>query len=68
GGQPVTPAPEDEKRAEYPESTMWGIVPDQGLWLNHTDGVRIKNLRVIPATPDARPAIVATDSQNLIEE
>ena len=68
GGQPITTAPEDEKRAEYPESTMWGILPAQGFWLNHTDGVRIKNLRVIPATPDARPAIVATDSQNLIEE
>lgn len=68
GGQPETPAPTDEKAADYPESTMWGILPAQGFWLNHTDGVRISNLRVIPATPDARPAILATDSPNLIQE
>lgn len=68
GGQRETPAPTDEKVADYPESTMWGILPAQGFWLNHTDGVRISNLRVIPATPDARPAILATDSPNLIQE
>lgn len=68
GGQPETPVPTDEKAADYPESTMWGILPAQGFWLNHTDGVRISNLRVIPATPDARPAILATDSPNLIQE
>lgn len=68
GGQPETPAPTDEKVADYPESTMWGILPAQGFWLNHTDGVRISNLHVIPATPDARPAILATDSPNLIQE
>ena len=68
GGQPETPAPTDEKVADYPESTMWGILPAQGFWLNHTDGVRISNLRIIPATPDARPAILATDSPNLIQE
>ena len=68
GGQPETPVPTDEKAADYPESTMWGILPAQGFWLNHTDGVRISNLRVIPATPDARPAILATDSPKLIQE
>lgn len=68
GGQPETPAPTDEKVADYPESTMWGILPAQGFWLNHTDGVRISNLRIIPATPDDRPAILATDSPNLIQE
>ena len=68
GGQPETPAPTDEKAADYPESTMWGILPAQGFWLNHTDGVRISNLHVIPATPDARPAILATDSPNLIQD
>lgn len=68
GGQPETPAPTDEKVADYPESTMWGILPAQGFWLNHTEDVRISNLRVIPAVPDARPAILATDSPNLIQE
>lgn len=66
GGQEITPAPTDEKRADYPESTMWGILPAQGFWLNHTDGVTIKNLRVIPSAPDSRPAIVTSDSPNFL--
>ncbi|MDE6178877.1 MAG: glycoside hydrolase [Duncaniella sp.] len=68
GGQPVTAPPADEKRADYPESTMWGILPAQGFWLNHTEGVRIKNLRVEAASPDARPAVVASDSPGLVRE
>ncbi len=66
GGQGAVEAPTDEKEAEYPESTMWGILPAQGFWLNHTEGVRIENLCVIPASPDARPAVVSADSPGLV--
>ena len=62
GGQPVTPAPADEKRAEYPESTMWGILPAKGFWLNHTRNITFDNVRVETLAPDARETIVATDS------
>ena len=62
GGQGAVPSPADEKIKDYPESTMWGILPAQGFWLNHTKGVTISNLRVIPSAPDARPDIVADDS------
>lgn len=68
GGQDETAVPDDEKIADYPESTMWGILPAQGFWLNHTEGIRIKNLRVIPSAPDKRPNIVANDSPGFIEE
>lgn len=66
GGQPKTAAPTDEKRADYPESTMWGVLPAQGFWLNHTRDITFSNVRVIPATPDERPEIVADDSVNLV--
>lgn len=65
GGQPVTPAPSDEKRAEYPEATMWGILPAKGFWLNHTKDVRLNNIRVVTELPDAREIIVASDSEGL---
>lgn len=68
GGQPEVAAPVDEKTAEYPESTMWGILPAQGFWLNHTDGVTIENLRVVAESPDRRPEIVASDSENFIRK
>lgn len=66
GGQPVTPAPADEKRAEYPESTMWGILPAKGFWLNHTRNITFDNVRVETSAPDAREIIVATDSEGLV--
>ncbi|MDE5927423.1 MAG: glycoside hydrolase, partial [Duncaniella sp.] len=66
GGQGVTAAPTDEKRAEYPESTMWGILPAQGFWLNHTKGVTLRNIKVNALAPDARPVILATDSEQLV--
>ncbi len=66
GGQPVTAAPADEKIAEYPEATMWGILPAKGFWLNHTRNVTFRNVNVITDAPDERPLFVATDSPVLV--
>lgn len=68
GGQPLTPAPTDEKEAEYPESTMWGILPAQGFWLNHARDITFRNVRVIPASPDMRPVFLLNDCENIITE
>lgn len=66
GGQPVTPAPTDEKIKEYPESTMWGILPAQGFWLNHTKDIIFRNITIESTTPDARPSFVTDNSENII--
>lgn len=66
GGQPVTAAPADEKIAEYPEATMWGILPAKGFWLNHTRNVTFRNVNVITDAPDERPLFVTTDSPGLV--
>lgn len=68
GGQKAVEAPKDEKIAEYPESTMWGILPAQGFWLNHTRNITFDNVRVQAITPDARPVYVATDSEGLVTD
>lgn len=68
GGQPVTTAPADEKIAEYPEATMWGILPAKGFWLNHTRNVTFRNVNVITDAPDERPLFVATDSPALVTD
>lgn len=65
GGQKAVKAPADEKIADYPESTMWGILPAQGFWLNHTKGIRFSNLRVTANVSDGRPVIVSSDSPGL---
>lgn len=68
GGQPVTAAPADEKIAEYPEATMWGILPAKGFWLNHTRNVTFRNVNIITDAPDERPLFVATDSPALVTD
>ena len=68
GGQPVTPAPEDEKIKEYPESTMWGILPAQGFWLNHAKDIHFRNISVEAKSPDGRPIFKMEDSENIIIE
>lgn len=68
GGQPVTPSPTDEKVADYPESTMWGILPAQGFWLNHARDITFRNVKVIASSPDQRPVYVMNDCENIITE
>lgn len=66
GGQKVVAAPTDEKRAEYPESTMWGVLPATGFWLNHTRNITFENVTVETIAPDLRETFVANDSEGLI--
>ena len=66
GGQKKISAPTDEKVAEYPESTMWGVLPAKGFWLNHTKGIEFRNVRIETEEPDEREVFVATDSDGLI--
>jgi polygalacturonase len=65
GGQRTIAAPADEKRADYPEATMWGILPATGFWLNHTRDVTLENVTVETELPDERKPIVANDSEGL---
>ncbi len=66
GGQPETPIPTDEKEADYPESTMWGILPAQGFWVNHGKNITFRDVKVIPDTPDSRPIFLLNDCENII--
>ncbi|MDE6741767.1 MAG: hypothetical protein K2J58_05505, partial [Muribaculaceae bacterium] len=68
GGQTAIPTPTDEKELDYPESTMWGILPAQGFWLNHASDITFRNVRVIPSEPDARPIFLLNDCRNIITD
>ncbi len=68
GGQSITPAPSDEKIKDYPESTMWGILPAQGFWLNHTKDILMRNINIESISPDERPLFVTDDSENIVIE
>lgn len=63
GGQPETDAPIDEKLAEYPEATMWGILPAKGFWVNHARNVHFENVCVKTLNPDQRPLFFKEDCE-----
>jgi polygalacturonase len=50
-----------EKEADYPEPTMFGRTPCQGLFLRHARNVVVSNLEIAPLMEDRRPAFVLDD-------
>lgn len=51
---------------QYPESWMMGRLPAFGFYIRHADRVRLRNIEVIADKPDARPAIVCDDVNDVI--
>ena len=51
----------DEKAAEYPEATMWGLFPAKGFFVRHARGVHFDNVEVNTEQTDARPEFVKED-------
>jgi len=66
-GQPAwitRPIPENETR--YPENWNFGRLPAYGFYVRHADRVRLRNIEYIADKPDARPAIVTEDVEDII--
>lgn len=61
GGQEKIAVPADEKEAEYPEATMWGVLPAQGIFIRHARNVQMHNIEVRADKTDARDVIVCED-------
>jgi polygalacturonase len=51
---------------EYPESWMMGRLPAYGFYIRHVDRVRLRDVEYITNKPDARPAIVCDDVEDVI--
>jgi polygalacturonase len=50
----------------YPESWNMGRLPAYGFYVRHADRVRLRNVECITDKPDARPAIVCDDVDDII--
>jgi polygalacturonase len=50
----------------YPESSMMGRLPAYGFYVRHADRVRLRSIEVIADKPDARPAVVCDDVNDVI--
>jgi hypothetical protein len=66
GGVPKRQAYEvPEREKEYPEPSMFGLLPAYGLYARHAQDLNIRNLTVGFATEDTRPAFVLEDARNV---
>ena len=65
GGQPAVEAPVDEKEKEYPEATMWGILPATGFFVNHARHVVFNHIEVNTLQPDERPKFFQLDTTSV---
>ena len=54
-----------EKRANYPEFSMFGELPAWGFYLRHAKNIRFENVTLSLEKPDFRSAFVADDLQGL---
>ncbi|WEK19970.1 MAG: glycosyl hydrolase family 28 protein [Candidatus Pedobacter colombiensis] len=59
-------APVPEKDNGYPENRMFGItLPAYGLYVRHVKNLTMNNIQVKLLNPDARPAMIFEDVDNL---
>ena len=45
-----------ENEQKYPEPNMFGVLPSQGFYLRHVNGIEMNDVKIIAQEPDARPA------------
>jgi polygalacturonase len=66
GGRPADIDREvPEKETAYPNHTMFGRLPAYGLYCRHVRGLRLRDVQLALASPDARPGLVCHDVQDL---
>ncbi len=63
GGSGEVAVPDDEKEADYPEATMWGVLPAKGFFIRHAHNVTCRNIDISTVQPDARPDFVRIDAE-----
>ena len=61
GGCQNVDIPADEKEKDYPEATMWGILPAKGFFVRHARNVNFSNITITTVHPDDRPEYVRVD-------
>ena len=61
GGCGNVDVPEDEKEKDYPEATMWGVLPAKGFFVRHGRHISFSHVEILCDEPDARPEFVKID-------
>ena len=58
----INEAVKDEKEKDYPEATMWGVLPAKGFFVRHARNVTFRHIEVTTTLPDERPEFIREDA------
>jgi hypothetical protein len=61
GFPPREPYATPEREKEYPEPSMFGLLPAYGFFIRHAAGIELDHIRIGFAKEDRRPALVLED-------
>jgi hypothetical protein len=64
GGCQRVAIPADEKEKDYPEATMWGVLPAKGFFVRHARNVNFHQVVITTDKPDKRPEYVQVDVEH----
>ncbi len=65
GPEPRPPYETPERERDYPEPSMFGLIPAYGFFVRHAEGITFDNVRIGFETADTRPAVFLHDVRNV---
>ncbi len=65
GVPPREPYATPEREKEYPEPSMFGLLPAYGFFIRHAKGIELDHVRISYAKEDLRPAFVLEDIEGI---
>ena len=68
GVPPREPYDTPEREKEYPEPSMFGLMPAGGFFIRHAKGIELTHVSVSNMKPDGRPALVLESAKDILLE
>jgi hypothetical protein len=66
GVPPREPFETPEREKEYPEPSMFGLIPAHGFFIRHAKGIDLTDIHVSTLKPDGRPALVLDNVKEIL--
>ena len=66
GVPPRQPYETPEREKEYPEPSMFGLIPASGFFIRHAKGVELNGIHLTNVKEDGRPAVVIDQARDVL--
>ena len=58
----------NEREANYPEGTSWGILPAKGFFVRHARNITFSNVKITTDEADERPDFIEIDAIDIVKK